>query len=140
MRPAPTAPRGREVRDAAIDSPLFALSTLVRPMRWPGPEQEEDQHSLHITLREGFRGHTVVIVVDADEVFRRSDVTSGPAMARIETVEIVVQHRLVEMMVSVTPGDYVASLDLDVAAYPHLAISLVGEGTVSVETSAHPLP
>ena len=82
----------------------------------------------------------MVIVVDADEVFRRTDVTSGPVMARIETVEIVVEHRLVEMMVSVTPGDYVASLDLDVAAYPHLAISLVGEGTVSFETSAHPFP
>jgi transcriptional regulator of acetoin/glycerol metabolism len=36
-----------------------------------------------------------------------------------------------------TPGDYVASLDLDVSMHPHLAISLVGEGTVSFETSAH---
>jgi hypothetical protein len=35
------------------------------------------------------------------------------------------------------PGDYVASLDVDVARHPHLAISLVGESTVSFETSAH---
>ena len=65
-------------------------------MKWSGPAKEEShapdtRHALHITLCEGFRGHTVVIAVDGD--------------------------------------------DLVVSAYPRLAISLVGEGTVSFETS-----
>src|SRR5262249_44130587 len=112
---------------------------------WPGsghenPDAPDTQHSLHITFREGFRGHTVVIVVNGDEVFRRSGVTTGGTMARIEPVELVVEHRLVELMVSVTPGDYLASLARDVPAYPHLPISLVGEGPVSFEPPPRPLP
>jgi hypothetical protein len=103
-------------------------------MRWSGPAKEG--HSLHISLREGFRGHTVVIVVDGDEVYHRSGVTTDPKIPLSDVVEVVVERRMVQVKVSVTPGDYVASLDLVVAAYPHLAISLVGEGTVSFETSA----
>jgi len=141
MRSAPAALGTREVRDAATNDTTRALSELARAMRWSGPAKEElrspdTQHSLHITLREGFHGHTVVIVVDGDEVFRRSGVTTGPRVAVTDTVELVVGRRLVQVMVSVTPGDYVASLDLVVPAYPHLAISLVGEGTVSFEPSA----
>jgi hypothetical protein len=110
-------------------------------MRWSGPAEEEPQspdtrHALHITLREGFRGHTVVIVVDGDEVYRRSGVTTDPRIPLTDAVELVIGRRLVQVMVSVTPGDYHASLDLVVSAYPHLAISLIGEGTVSFETSA----
>ena len=110
-------------------------------MRWSGPAKEEShspetRHALHITLREGFRGHTVVIVVDGDEVYRRSGVTTDSRIPLTDAVELVVGRRLVQVMVSVTPGDYVASLDLVVSAYPYLAISLVGEGTVSFETSA----
>ena len=132
-------------RTAGEGGTMLAVSALERPMTWPGPGDEDvhaldTQHSLRITLREGFRGHTVVIVVNGDEVFRRSGLSTGGAMARIEPVELVVEHRLVELLVSVTPGDYLASLDLDVTAYPHLAISLVGEGTVSFETSTQPLP
>ena len=109
-------------------------------MRWSGSGREESrspdtQHSLHITLREGFHGHTVVIVVDGDEVYRRSGVTTGPRIPT-DTVELVVGRDLVQVIVSVTPGDYVASFDLVVSAYPHLAISLIGEGTVSFEPSA----
>lgn len=110
-------------------------------MRWSGPAKEEPrspdtQHSLHITLREGFHGHTVVIVVDGDEVYRRSGVTTGPRIPVTDTVELVVGRGLVQVVVSVTPGDYVASFDLVVSAYSHLAISLIGEGTVSFEPSA----
>jgi hypothetical protein len=139
MRPAPAALRGCEVRNAATNGTTF--SGLDRAMRWPGPAKEEPQspdtrHSLHITLREGFRGHTVVIVVDGEEVYRRSGVTTDPRIPLTDAVELVVGRHLVQVMVSVTPGDYHASLDLVVSAYPHLAISLVGEGTVSFETSA----
>ena len=139
MRPAAAALRGREVRDAATNGTTF--SGLARAMRWSGPAEEEPQspdtrHSLHITLREGFRGHTVVIVVDGDEVYRRSGVTTDPRSPLTDAVELVVDRRRVQVMVSATPGDYFASLDLVVSAYPHLAISLVGEGTVSFETSA----
>jgi len=132
----------REVRDVATDGTTFALYEIAREMRWPGsgmgdPHPPDTQRALHITLRDGFRGHTVVIVVDGHEVYHRAGVTTDPTMSRADAVKLVVAPRLVQVAVSVTPGDYIASLDLDVSAHPHLAISLVGEGTVSFETSAH---
>jgi hypothetical protein len=142
MKLATAARRVREACDAATDSTMFALYETAREMSWPGagmdaPHPLDTQRALHITLRDGFRGHTIVIVVDGREVCRRLGVITDPRTSRADAVELVVGPRLIQVVVSVTPGDYVASLDLDVAAHAHLAISLVGEGTVSFETSAH---
>jgi len=93
------------------------------------------QHALHITLLDGFRSHVVVIVVDGHEVYRRDGVTTEPTIARADAFQVAPASRVAHVAVFATPGDYVASLDLDVARHPHLAISLVGEGTVSFETS-----
>ena len=92
-------------------------------------------NSLSITLGKGFREHTVVIAVDGCEMYRRTGLSTDPTTARADEMEIVVASRLVQVVVSATPGDYVGSLDLDVSAHSRLAISLVGEGTVSLETS-----
>ena len=140
MRLAP-ARRVREVRDEPTDGATIALYEIAREMRWPGPgmgdpRPPDTQRTLHIILRDGFRGHAVVIIVDGREVYRRAGVTTDATISRADAVELIVAPRLIHVAVSVTPGDYVASLDLDVSAHPHLAISLVGEGTVSFETSA----
>lgn len=97
------------------------------------------QHALHITLLDGFRRHVVVIVVDGHEVYRRDGVTTDPTIARADAFQVAAAFGVAHVAVFATPGDYVASLDVDVARHPHLAISLVGEGTVSFETSAHRL-
>jgi hypothetical protein len=125
----------------AFDGTELALYEIAREMRWPGPGMEDPrppdtQRTLHITLRDGFRGHAVVIVVDGREVYHRSGVTTDRTMSRADAVEFVVASRLTQVVVSATPGDYFASLDFDVSAHSHLAISLVGEGTVSFETAA----
>jgi hypothetical protein len=97
----------------------------------------DTQHGLHITLRDGFRGHSVVIVVDGREMCHRAGVVTDPTISRAGAVELTVTRRLIQIVVTATPGNYVASLDLDVATHPHLAVSLVGEGTVSFEASVH---
>ena len=142
MRLAPAARRVMEVRDVATDGRTIVIHEIVREMRSPGPAMEdprrsEARHALHLTLRDGFRGHEVVIAVDGREIYRRAGVITDPTISRADAVELVVASPLIQVVASVTPGDYLASLDLDVSAHPHLAISLVGEGTVSFETSSH---
>ncbi|HMH50260.1 MAG TPA: hypothetical protein VK548_08515, partial [Candidatus Acidoferrum sp.] len=100
-----------------------------------GHEIAADMTSLSITLGKGFRGHTVVIAVDGREMYRRAGLSTDPTVARADVVEIAVASRLIQVVVSATPGDYVGSLELDASAHSRLAISLVGEGTVSLETS-----
>jgi hypothetical protein len=79
----------------------------------------------------------VVIVVDGHEVYRRDSVTTDPTIARADAFQVAAASRVARVAVFATPGDYVAALEVDVARHPHLAVSLVGEGTVSFETSAH---
>jgi hypothetical protein len=140
MKLAPAARRVREVRDVATHVTTIVLHETE--MRWPtpgrgGPPLPDTQYALHITLRGGFRGHSVVIGVDGREMYHRAHVVTDPTISRADAVELVVTRRLIQIVVTATPGDYVASLDLDVSTHPHLAISLVGEGTVSFEASVH---
>lgn len=93
---------------------------------------------LHIVLRDGFRGHTVIITVNGREVYRRSGVTSA-LMSAGDTVEVETVSDVAHIAVSATPGTFRGSLDVDLSAHPHVAISLVGDGTVSFEPSATPL-
>jgi hypothetical protein len=140
MKLAPAARRVRGARDVATDVATIVLHETE--MRWPRPGMggaplPDTQHALHITLRDGFRGHSVVIVVDGRAMCHRAGVVTDPTISRADAVELVVPRRLIQIVVTATPGDYVASLDLDVSTHPQLAISLVGEGTVSFETSVH---
>lgn len=80
----------------------------------------------------------MVIVVNGHEIYRRTGVTTERTSGRADAIEVAIASRTAHIAVSATPGDYVASLDLDVARHPHLAISLVGEGTVSLETLGPP--
>lgn len=140
MTPVAPARQAWEVRDGADNRTTIVLSGIAREMRRPGPRAAptpNPRQALHITLREGFRGHAVIIVVNGREVYRRDSVTTDPTSSRADAFELAVASRMPHIAIFATPGDYVAALDLDVSAHPHLAISLVGEGTVSVETSAH---
>ena len=141
MRLALRADRTRESQDEVDDGTSLALAELDRGMRWPaagmdsGGQAPKREHALLITLRDGFRGHAVVITVEGREVYRRTDVTTARSGSRADMVELVTGSRVAHVAISATPGNYVASLDVDVSAHPHLAISLVGESTVSFEPS-----
>ena len=54
-----------------------------------GDLTERESHELHIDLCTGFRDHTIVIVVDACEVYRRSGVTTDPSTSRADALEVV---------------------------------------------------
>jgi hypothetical protein len=96
---------------------------------------------LHITLCDGFRGHAVVILVDGKAVYHRAAVTTDASTSRADAVDLVVASRQIEVAVSVTtPGEYSGSVSLDVGMHPHLAVSLIGEGTIGFEISTHRVP
>jgi hypothetical protein len=89
-----------------------------------------------MVLCEGFRGHDVVVAVDGREVYRRSGVITEMASLCANTIDVLSRGRLAYVEVFATPGDVVASLDVDVSAYAVVAIDLVGTATVSFETTA----
>ena len=90
--------------------------------------------TLRIALGAGFRGHTVVIVVNGREVYRRADVTTDAMTAQADVVTTAVTSPTARLAVSVHPGELLATLDLDLSRHGNVAISLVGEATVSIET------
>jgi hypothetical protein len=93
---------------------------------------------LHLVLREGFNRHRVVITMNERKIYDADDVTTDAAAARADAREVASRSRAAHLVVSVTPGNRAAAFDVDVATRPYVAISLIGEGTVSFETSAVP--
>lgn len=100
------------------------------------PSSPSVPHRLHIALRDGFRGHTVVITVEGLQVYRRVGVTTDREGGGADAFDVTAASAVARITVSVTPGDVAAAMDLDVGRHSHVAISLVGEGTVGFETSA----
>jgi hypothetical protein len=103
-----------------------------------GSAPSKGAHTVNLLLREGFRGHTVVITLNDRRVYEAVDVTTDPLTARADAAAVSRIARIARLGVSVTPGPLAATVDVDVAAHPYVAISLVGEGTVAFETSAVP--
>jgi hypothetical protein len=101
-----------------------------------GDLTDRESYELCIDLCRGFCDHTIVILVDACEVYRRSAVTTDPATSRADAIKVVASAPTAHIEVSVTPGDLFGSIVCDTAAHRHLAISLVGEATLNLETFA----
>jgi hypothetical protein len=89
-----------------------------------------------LILRDGFRGHTVAVTMDAEEVLRAVGVTTDPVSARAGVITVDGHAGTTWFAVSVTPGNLLAAFEVDTAAHPQVTISLVGEGTVAFEASA----
>ena len=101
-----------------------------------GDLTDRESYELSIDLCRGFCHHTIVILVDACEVYRRSAVTTDPATSRADAIKVVASVPTAHIEVSVTPGDLFGSIVCDTAAHRHLAISLVGKATLNLETFA----
>jgi hypothetical protein len=99
-----------------------------------GDLTDSESQQLRIDLCTGFRGHTIVIVINAREVYRRSGVTTDSATSRADAIEVVTGAPTAHIEVFVTPGDFFGSIACDTAAHRHLVISLVGEATLNLET------
>jgi hypothetical protein len=93
---------------------------------------------MRVLLREGFRGHKVVITMNDQPVYDRTGVTTDPLTAQAGAIAVRCADAKARVAVSVTPGDLRAAFDVDVSKHPHVAISLVGDRTVAFETSTVP--
>ena len=145
MRLAYARRRVTEVPDVAMDTMELAIRGRSLTMRRSGSgtgdaHRLDIRRPLHITLRDGFRGHAIVILVDGKAVYHHAALTTDASTSRADAVDLVVASRQIEVAVSVTPGEYSGSLGIDVGTHPHLAISLIGEGTIGFEISTHRVP
>ena len=93
---------------------------------------------MHMLLREGFRGHSVVITMNERRVYEAAGVTTDPVTARAAIFAVGAADRKARVAVAVSPGDLAATFEVDIAVHPHVAISLVGGSTVAFETSTFP--
>jgi hypothetical protein len=105
-----------------------------------GDRTPRGAHTVHLMLKDGFRGHTVLVTLDDRTVYQAVGLTTDPLTERAGAIAVPAADRTARLAVLVTPGDLAASFDLDVVAHPHVAISLVGEATVAFEMSAAPFP
>ena len=109
MRLAYAGRRVTEVFDVATHGMERTLHGSVLAMRRPGSgngdaHRLDIRRPLHITLRDGFRGHAVVILVDGKAVYHRAGLTTDASTSRADAVDLVVASRQIEVAVSVTPG------------------------------------
>ena len=92
--------------------------------------------AIRLVLREGLRRHDVTVAIDGREVYRRPGAVTDGTRWRPETIDVLSRKRIVRVTLVATPGDLVASVDVDVETYAIVAIDLVGTATVSFETRA----
>jgi hypothetical protein len=94
------------------------------------------RHTMRVVLRDGFRGHTIVITADDRTVLHACDLTTDRETGCAATMAMDAWAGTIRLAVSVTPGNLVAQLDVDLVARPYVTISLIGEATIAFETSA----
>jgi len=93
---------------------------------------------MHVLLREGFRGQRVVITMNDRTVYDAIGVTTDPETSRAGAIAVRAPSAKARVAVAVKPGNLLAAFDVDVSVHPHVAISLIGDGTVAFETSSRP--
>ena len=93
-------------------------------------------YRLYIELGTGFRNHAVVISVDANEVYRRTGVTTDVRKTCADALEVTTTEAMVRIDVSVAPGGLFGSVTCDTTRHRHVIVSLVGEATLNLETFA----
>src|SRR5262245_6676147 len=101
-------------------------------------EEPEEEHTLHLVLREGFQRHQVLITMNDRKIYQEADVTTDVAAAWADAKDVLSRSRNAHLVVSVTPRNLAAAFGVDLAERPYVAISLIGEATVAVETSGTP--
>lgn len=90
---------------------------------------------LHIALHDGFRGHTVIITVNGDEVYRKSGVTTDLTISRADGFDTKVGSDKARLEVTAEPNHHKGTAEINISEYPYVAVSLVEGGRVSFERS-----
>jgi hypothetical protein len=98
---------------------------------------EAPMSTLHVDLRDGFRGHSVKITIDGREVYNRSGVTTDLTISRADGFEAQSGDGTVQVHVSVDPGGIAGSTTIDSSENAYLSVSLRGS-EVRFDVSAEP--
>jgi hypothetical protein len=91
---------------------------------------------LHITLEDGFSGHTVAIDADTRRVYNQQGVATDLRISRADAVDVDVPGTHVHVKVSVEPGNLQAAMDVDARATPYLCVGLDESGAIQLSPSA----
>ena len=86
--------------------------------------------TLHISLDEGFHGHSVVIFIGAHQVYQERDVTTDLRISRAAAFDAEVAPGLAQVNVRVEPGGLVGNVDIDTIATPYLSIAIDPSGAI----------
>jgi hypothetical protein len=114
---------------------LLAIAGLAcNPMAGRPGGSENPMHSLHIALHEGFQGQTVTIRIDGKEVYKKA-ATTNLAISRADAFDVQVAADKVRIEISIEPGAYRESTEIDVTQHPFVAVSLAPGGGISFQPS-----
>ncbi len=117
-----------------------ARLTRRRPVRKVArKEKRSTRFKFDIVLGTGFRGHTVAVIVDGHDVYRRSGVTTNPETSQADAFVAVAERPHVHIAVCAIPGDVIGTAYCDLSAHRHVVIGLIGKATLTVETFAREL-
>ena len=95
------------------------------------------QYTLHIALHDGFTGQAVTVTIDGREVWRRDDIRTDLRISRAAAFDIETAQPAVTVGVAVEPGSLHATLQVNVAATPYVAVD-VQDGALRIKPSAEP--
>ena len=108
----------------------------MRPRPIASKKERSTRFKFDIVLGSGFRDHTVAIMLDGRDVYRRAGVTTNPATSEADALVAMAERPRVRIVVCATPGELMGVVECDLSAHRHVAISLIGKATLSVETCA----
>jgi hypothetical protein len=93
---------------------------------------------LHIALQEGFTGEAVSIIVNGQEVFRKSGVKTRLQSGYADAVEVPVPAGAVEVRIAVEARQPPMTLSLEVRQPLYVGVSLSAEGELTSRTAVEP--
>jgi len=107
------------------------LGCTVHP---PAPFSKT-MNPLHIALHDGFQQNTVKVTVDGREVYNKQGVSTNVTLSRADAFDTQASSNTARVDVSVEPGGYKGSIQIDVTQNPYLAVSLGPDGKLSFKPS-----
>ncbi|MEO8126030.1 MAG: hypothetical protein ABJF23_18725 [Bryobacteraceae bacterium] len=84
--------------------------------------------SLHLDLQEGFAHDSVVVVVNAKEVYRKPDVSTNISASVADTFEVNPSSEQAQIDVQILTRHTANSTTVNATEFPYVGISLDGEG------------
>lgn len=93
---------------------------------------------LHVALQEGFENDTVAVLLDGDEIYRKSNVSTRLQIGRADAVEIEAPAGQANVDVKVPSRNCSQSIQVDLSQATYLGISFSQEGEISYRTQSQP--